>query len=396
MSRISLHRRRFLQAGLAGLALAGPGVSASFAQAPRADGRKLCLVILRGAMDGLAALKPADDPDWRRLRGSLAWSGGRPAGSGFLLHPAFETLAGLFAEGQALALHAAATPYRERSHFDGQDVLETGAAAVGGARDGWLNRALGLMGANAPGAVGVGQALPLVLRGSAPAASWAPAVLPRADDDTISRLMDLYAGDEALGAALAAALATNAAVSGMTETEAGGMRRPGPGAYGQIVRAAGDLMAAPEGPDLAVVSLDGWDTHINQGAETGQLAARFAGLDEALAQLRAALGPAWSRTAVIVATEFGRNVGVNGANGTDHGAGSAAFLIGGAVRGGRMIGDWPGLGRLHDGRDLIPANDLRGLFASVLRDHWGLDRGDLQRVVFPGGDSPRPFEGLIA
>jgi uncharacterized protein (DUF1501 family) len=134
-----------------------------------------------------------------------------------------------------------------------------------------------------------------------------------------------------------------------------------------------------------VLSFDGWDTHANQGAGEGLLAARLGGLDEALRTLKDGLGSTWRNTVVIVASEFGRTVAVNGSGGTDHGTGGVAFALGGAVRGGRMIGDWPTLAALHEGRDLAPANDMRGLFMAVLRDHWGLDRAALNNTVFPGG-----------
>lgn len=392
-------RRRLLVCGLAGAGLALPGAAAAFAQAPRAAGRKLVVIILRGALDGLAALAPVGERRYGELRGELALAGGLPAPGPFVFHPALETLAGLFASGEALAVHAIATDYRERSHFEAQDRLEAATPAI---RDGWMNRALALMGSDAPGAVGVGQSMPLLLRGSAPASTWAPAVLPGADDDTISRLMDLYALDPMLGPALARALETDAAASAMSgmSGEPGmaglGARGAGPQAYGLIADAAGNILTAPGGPDAAVLSFDGWDTHVRQGAREGQLAVRLGALDGAISALRARLSQDWDRTAILVVTEFGRTVRINGAGGTDHGTGGAAFLMGGAVRGGRIIGDWPGLDRLHEDRDLLPANDLRSLFKAVLAEHWGLNRADLDRSVFPGAAAARPFEGLIA
>ncbi|XBQ17277.1 MAG: DUF1501 domain-containing protein [Oceanicaulis sp.] len=394
MSRTDPSRRALIAAGAALSLLPG----AAFAQAPRAQGRKLVLIILRGALDGLAALAPLGERRYRSLRGGLALTGGAEASDGFVFHPALDHASGLYRRGELLALHAAATDYRDRSHFDGQDRLEAGLAVP---RDGWLNRALTLMGGAAPGAVAVGRDLPLVLRGAAPAASWAPAVLPGADDDTIARLMDLYRDDPSLGPALARALETDAAARAMTEDDAamgGGMRAGARGleAARLLGAAAGNLLIAPGGPDLAVLSLDGWDTHVRQGAETGQLAQRLAGLDAVLSELERRLGPAWAQTAVIVTTEFGRTVRENGAGGTDHGTGGLALLAGGAVRGGRIIGDWPGLDRLYEDRDLYPANDLRALFAAVLSDHWGHDRADLARAVFPGADGLGRFSGLIA
>ncbi len=395
MTDMSTTRRRLLVSGLAGAGLVLPGAAAAFAQAPRAAGRKLVVIVLRGALDGLAALAPVGERRYGALRGDLALEGGLPAPGPFVFHPALETLAGLFASGEALAVHAISTDYRARSHFDGQDRLEAATPAI---RDGWMNRALALMGPDAPGAVGVGQSMPLLLRGSAPASTWAPAVLPGADDDTISRLMDLYASDPMLGPALARALETDAIASAMTSGSSmggPGARGGGPQAYALIAQAAGNLLTAPGGPDAAVISFDGWDTHVRQGAREGQLANRLAGLDAAIAALRQQLSQVWDRSAILVVTEFGRTVRINGAGGTDHGTGGAAFLIGGAVRGGRMIGDWPGLDRLYEDRDLYPANDLRSLFKAVLAEHWGLDPAGLAGRVFPDSGAVPPFEGLI-
>ncbi len=394
MTHFSIDRRTLLT-GLTATGLTLPGAAASFARNASAQGRKLVVIILRGAMDGLAALPPVGERRYRELRGDLALADGLPADGPFVFHPRLDHVARLYAQGQALVLPAVATDYRERSHFDGQDRLEAGTVAI---RDGWLNRALSLMGDAAPDAVGIGQSLPLILRGRAPASTWAPAVLPGADDDTVARLMDLYARDSMLGPALAMALETDEAASAMAENMDGmrglGSRGAGPQAYRIIAEAAGNIMAAPGGPDVAVVSLDGWDTHVRQGGAEGQLANRFQGLDEALAVLQARIAAHWDRAAVLVVTEFGRTVRVNGAGGTDHGTGAAALLLGGAVRGGRLAGDWPGLDRLHEDRDLIPATDLTALFKGVLMAHWGLDRGDLDRTVFPANRSA-PLTGLL-
>jgi len=393
------NRRGLLKAGLAGLTLAAPlaGASAAFAQAPRAQGRKFMVIILRGALDGLAAVAPQADPRHEALRGRLAYQNGMSLRDGFSLHPALAGLGALWNDGALKIAHAIASPYRERSHFDGQDVLESGGGAVGAVRDGWLNRALQLMGADAPGAVGVGPAIPLILRGAAEASSWAPAVLPSADEATIFRLMDLYQHDAVLADALSAAIATDAAADGMAEME--NTRPPlggaGPNAYAQIAGSAANLLAAPNGPDLGVLSLDGWDTHVNQGAETGQLALRLAGLDAAVSAVKTRLGAHWDTTAVLVITEFGRTVRINGANGTDHGTGGCAFLTGGAVAGSGFVGDWPGLDRLYEDRDLYPANDLRSLLKGVLSEHWGLDRADLDRTVFPDSAQAAAFSGLV-
>ena len=389
MSHYKLNRRHLL-CGLMATTLTAPGLAATLTQAPGARGRKLVLVILRGAMDGLAALAPIADPRYAELRGGLALRGGAPVADGFVLHPSLSSLATAWSRGEALALHAAATPYRDRSHFDGQDVLETGAAEVGDLRDGWLNRALSVMAADAPDAVGIGPSLPLILRGDAPTATWSPPVLPEVDAGTISRLISLYETDPALSAALDAALETDLIVGG-----AGDVSRRGRITPTGLAAAAAQLMTASGGADLAVLELEGWDTHVNQGADTGTLANAFADLDEALETLRTGLGRSWTDSAVLVVTEFGRTARINGGGGTDHGSASVAFLLGGAVRGGRRIGAWPGLDALHEDRDLAPANDLRSLFKGVLAQHWGLSQTQLEQTVFPDSANAPPLEGLF-
>lgn len=395
-------RRAALMAGGA-LILAGSAGALTLSR--QAGDRKFVLAILRGALDGLAAVAPYGDAHYRAARGKLALAppgeagGVLPLTEGFGLHPDLAFLHAQWTSGELAIVPACASPYRERSHFDAQDVLETGAAEVFGASDGWLGRALTALPPELKReAVAISGSLPLVLRGSASATSWAPSFAPSASEDTLSRLMDLYAGDSLLGPALASAIETNAiaSASGMDGMDGKG-RRNGPGAYKGLAEAAARLMSAEGGPAAAVLSFDGWDTHANQGAANGQLALRLAGLDAAMRALKGGLGAHWPNTVVAVVTEFGRTVAENGTGGTDHGTGSAAFLLGGAVSGERFGGDWPGLApkALFEGRDLAPANDIRSVFMAVLQDHWGLDRDTLSRIVFPDGTGLRPISGLI-
>lgn len=372
----------------------------------QAGDRKFVLVILRGAMDGLAAVAPYADPHYRAARGKLALAapgeadGVLPLTEGFGLHPNLAFLHDRWTSKELAILPACASPYRERSHFDAQDVLESGAAEVFGASDGWLGRALNALPPEAAReAVAISGALPLVLRGSGAATSWAPSFAPSASDDTLNRLMDLYAGDTLLGPALASAIETNAvaSASGMDTMDGKGKRGGGAGAYKGLAEAAGRLLSAASGPAAAVLSFDGWDTHANQGAANGQLALRLAGLDAALRALKDGLGLQWQKTVVAVVTEFGRTVAGNGTGGTDHGTGSAAFLLGGAVSGGRFAGDWPGLAprALFEGRDVAPANDLRSLFMAVLQDHWGLEHSVLGAKVFPDAAGVQAIDRLV-
>lgn len=392
------HTRRSFIGMLGGTGLAGlmPG---SLAWAGGAADRCTAVIILRGALDGLAAVVPYHESEldrWRRILVPPApgsEGGALPLQTdGFALHPSLSFLHQAWQEKQLAVMHAASSPYRDRSHFDGQDVLENGGAKVLASRDGWLNRALQKT-AGGIEAAAVGGALPMVLRGEAHAVTWAPSALPESDEDTLERLMRMYENDERLQTALQDAQSLDMAAGGV-DGDAKAVARGR--SYVPILQAGANLMASGAA-GVTVMSLSGWDTHNNQGAGSGQLASRLQQLDQGLAAMKNTLGDKWDRTVMIVATEFGRTVRVNGSRGSDHGTGSAAFLLGGAVKGGRMTGDWPGLARsaLYEDRDLYPANDLRSLFKSVLRDHMGVSGKDLDGFVFPGSKAAAPIEGLI-
>ena len=356
--------------------------------------RRLVVVILRGALDGLAAVPPYADPGYREVRGVLTLgSPGGPDGvldldGRFGLHPALEPIHGLFKERELLVFHAVATPYRSRSHFDGQDLLENGTTAPRGARDGWLNRAIGLLGpSDTRLGLAVGQTVPLLLRGSTLVGSWAPKVMPELDGDFLARLAALYRSDPLLGPAIEEGLRTQAMsdeVLGEDKRMGGGAGRGGR-AISAVAGPVGKLLAAPKGARIAVMEVGGWDTHSNQGTTAGRLAPALRGLADGLMALKQGLGAAWSETAVAVVSEFGRTAAPNGSGGTDHGTAGIAFLLGGAVAGGRVVTRWPGLGsgNLFEGRDLAPTLDLRAIFKGVLSGHLGLPGEAIERVVFP-------------
>jgi uncharacterized protein (DUF1501 family) len=303
---------------------------------------------------------------------------------------------------QVAIFHNICSPYRDRSHFDGQNVLETGGTGPHVLQDGWLNRALVPMGlADGPHALAVAQTPPLLLSGPARATSWMPASLPAPDEAFLARVRSLYANDAVLLASLASAMdLQNKAQSAMDDPAA---RKPGMGAgggYGDLTplfSGAGKLLAAADGPRVAVLDAGGWDTHFNQGANDGQLARRLQALDQGLDALKTALGTAWSRTAIVMATEFGRTVRPNGSNGTDHGTGGAALVLGGAVNGGTVHAEWTGLSAsaLQDGRDQPPRTDLRALFKGLLAEHMGVSKAALGSAVFPDSSVVVPISGLI-
>ena len=414
-----LSRRAFLESSLFAGASTLMASRLAFASAPT-DAR-FVFVLLRGAMDGLSAVPPVGDPDYAGLRGqiALARSGegaALPLDGPFALHPALTFLHRSYAAKELAVLHAVASPYRERSHFDAQNVLESGELRPQGSTSGWMNRALTALPARKSREAGValGANVPLAMRGPAEVASWSPTKIAALDESTLARVTDLYARDPLLSRRLADALESDAIAS---EAQAAAAAEEGdaPMTNGNVVerdakekrnynaryvetaRAAAGFLKRDDGPRVAMFDTTGWDTHANEGGAQGQLALRLRGLDAALAALKESLGPVWRSTVVLVATEFGRTAAINGTRGTDHGTGAAAFLLGGAVAGGRVLADWPGLSRakLLDSRDLKPTRDLRTVMKGVLRDHLDVPAGALDGSVFPGSAAARPMDGLI-
>lgn len=378
-----------------------------FAHAAGGRDPRLVVIVLRGALDGMSLAAPVGDPDYAELRDriALSTSGANPAlalDGFFALHPAMPTLARMWRDKQALIVHATATGYRERSHFDGQDVLESGQPRPGLTQSGWLNRVLEALPKGerigAAQVLGVGPIAPLIARGRAPVTGWAPQMLQRADDSLAARVVDLYAHTDArLAEALRRGLDTDKLASGAGMEK--GMRGGAASADGMkaVASGAAKLMAAADGPRIAALAFEGWDTHANQGGATGLLANRLAGLDGALEALETGLGPVWAQTVVMVVTEFGRTARLNGTVGSDHGTGTAAILTGGAVAGGRIHADWPGLkaSQLYEGRDLKPTTDLRAALKGVLAEHLGLSPRVLGETVFPGTEQLAPLRGLV-
>jgi len=321
-------------------------------------------------------------------------------------------LARMYRAGHATIVHAVASPYRERSHFDGQDVLESGLTKPGAADTGWLNRALATMAPaeHARGgkeAFAVGPVTPLIVRGPAPVMSWTPPKLPPATDNTVMRLLALYRHtDPALAHALEeridlAAIARSGGMD-LRPQKAGVPKAQVPGAaiktyFADSAGAAAKFLSRDDGPRIGALAFDGWDTHANEGAASGRLALLLSALDGALAAIETGMGPAWSETVVAVVTEFGRTARINGTEGTDHGTATVALLAGGAFKGGRVVADWPGVAeaKLYEARDLKPTTDLRAVLKGLLRDHLRIDGGALNEQVFPGSANVKPMGGLV-
>jgi uncharacterized protein (DUF1501 family) len=382
-----------------------------FARAADARDPRLVVIVLRGALDGLSAVAPVGDPDYAGLHGdlALALSGPHPAlplDHFFAVNPAMTNFARLYQKGQAAVVHAVATGYRERSHFDGQDVLESGLPGPGQSPSGWLNRALESLPkgerVKGPAGLAVGPSAPLVMRGAAPILGWAPQIVPVAGEDLAERVQNLYDHrDPILAAALREGLDTMKMVArdgmrGDAYKPRGGMdTAPG---MRMAAQGAARLIAADDGPRLAALAFDGWDTHVNEGGATGRLAQLLGGLDGALEEFEKGLGEHWKDTAVVAITEFGRTVHINGTIGTDHGTGTVAFLAGGAIKGGRVIADWPFLKptQLYQNRDLNPTMDLRAVLKGLLAEQFGLSPAVLGAHVFPESAAIKPMQGLIA
>lgn len=373
MTGSGISRRAMLAQGLgAACCLAASPLVTPMVLASVPGDNRLVVIVLRGGMDGIAAFPPLGDPAFAAMRPKLAQAPALDLDARFGLHPALEPLLPLWRRGQLAVAQAVATPYRgKRSHFDGQDLLEAGVSQTGAVSDGWLNRALTLIpGARAETALSVGRDSMLLLRGEAPARAWFPGDALRLRNDERGLLDKLYAGDPLfLRAAQAAAGLSGFAVA---PEEAG---------VDPLARFAGERLA--EDVRIAAFSIGGWDTHV---AQQGAIAGPLRKLATAITTLEASIGPAWDRTLVIAMTEFGRTARENGSGGTDHGTGGAALLAGGAVAGGRVYGDWPGLreAALYEGRDLMPTTDVRALPARALNGLFGLDAAAVTRTVFPG------------
>ncbi len=381
--------RRAILAGSAAAVLAGALPGTAFARAE--TDKRLVFLIQRGAADGLGTLAPTGDPAFAALRGAFAedFATGARAGDFFTLHSALAQTAQLYTAGEALFVHAAASPYRERSHFDGQNILETGGHAAYLLRDGWLNRFLSLLPSTQAKAIALSPTVPMVLRGGRDVASFAPSALPGVSDDLVARVSAMYDRDPQLHGLWSQAVETRQATSGMAENNNGKNGQNG-AAVGQLAA----KMLVGDGARIAVIETLGWDTH---AAQRTRLALNLRGLDALLAALKAGLGPVWQETLVVIATEFGRTVALNGTGGTDHGTGALAWLVGGAVRGGRVLADWPGLkpANLLDGRDLKPTIAIDNLIAGALAEHFGLDPVRVARTVFPEGLAGGPISGLV-
>jgi uncharacterized protein (DUF1501 family) len=401
-------------------------VSLAVASAP--TDQRFVVVILRGAMDGLSAVVPYGDPGLAGLRPELVPpapgqdNGLLDLGGMYGLHPALARSHALYQANELLVVHAVAGNYRVRSHFEAQDYLESGADHR--MASGWLNRAVAAMPAASRTqtdasscAIAIGPSVPLLLRGQQAVANWAPHGFVEPQQSLYQTILSLNQGDPITGPAITAGLrdrgfgdqvmgSPHEALPAATEVSAQDTGQPGmprmdvpprPGlarfAFPALAKAAGTMLAAPDGPRIAALELGGWDTHTGQN---NRMVQPLTQLDNGLDALKTSLGDSWRRTVVMVMTEFGRTARMNGTKGTDHGTGTVSFVAGGAVAGGKVVANWPGLGpgRLFEDRDLAPTADIRSVAAGILTAHIGLDQAALISV-FPGGEPAQPMHGLV-
>jgi uncharacterized protein (DUF1501 family) len=368
---------------------------ASLALAAAATEQRFVVVILRGALDGMSAVVPHGDPALAELRGELVPDGLLDLGGFYGLHPSLTNLHAMYQTGELLPVHAVAGPTRVRSHFEAQDCLESGADHR--MTSGWLNRAVAAMPGAATGrpegdALAIGVSVPLLLHGTATVGNWAPHGVITPSPDLYTQIAVLNQADQITGPAIAEGLRERGFAGAVL---ADGSDQPAGNRYAfpTLLRAAGEMLRATDGPRIAAAEIGGWDTHV---AQVPRLIRVLKDLDAGLAALKDGLGPAWQQTAVLVMTEFGRTARINGTKGTDHGTATVAFVLGGAVAGGRIAADWPGLGagKLLEDRDLQPTQDLRAVAKGLLAQHLGLGAEALA-TVFPDSATVQPMAGLI-
>ncbi len=387
-----LSRRQALLGLAAAFTLGGTSVALA---APQTE-QRFVVILLRGAMDGMSAVQPYGDPAFAALRGPLALPmPGQPGGildlgGTYGLHPSLAQLHTMYAANDALLIHAVAGHYRSRSHFEAQDYLEAGADQR--LNSGWLNRAVGLMPTSGRElGLTVGLSAPLLMRGTTVVEAYAPDHFAQPTADLYQRLLTITARDPVVGPAMAEGLKQRGFAASALSGQAADPKHDR--SFEMLAGAAGRLLAQQNGPRVAALEIGGWDTH---AAQDRRLAETLGQLDAGLAALRAGLGEAWSRTVVLAVTEFGRTARINGTGGTDHGTAGAAMLVGGAVAGGRVRADWPGLadGKLFENRDLAPTTDVRSVIMGVLIDHMHMQRSSMGRVL-PGSDGVQPMRGLV-
>lgn len=368
----SCDRRKFIKLA-AGASLCVWQMPLLAAQSANASKKKIVWVMLRGALDSLHTIVPTFDPHYSALRPKLSKSFTKnllTLDGKFQLNPALVNLHTWYKNKEFTPVVAVGSGYSARSHFDGQDFLESGKNKIDH-NSGWLARAIEI---KSKKALAVSQSTPISLRGSDNVNTWYPSNLKESGDDIYDQLAKLYKDDDVLLSRLQEGLETKSIAEMGKESKK-------KGTFKDLTSSCAKLLTAENGADCAMLELGGWDTHNNQA---GRLHRKLTELDEGLANLKKMLGDTWKDTTVVIATEFGRTARENGTGGTDHGTGSALFIAGGSVKGGKVLGDWPGLekDKLFQQRDLMPTSNSFYWFSKVLTEQWNFNESDIKRV-FP-------------
>ena len=386
-----MNRRTFVGTMCLGCAASVAWPSLAFAQVRRRG--RFVFVLLRGGFDGLAAVVPYGDPGYRTLRSGFAYADSELLilDDLFGLAPGLAPLRQVWQQGELAVLHAVAIPYRTRSHFDGQAVLETGLDRPVGASDGWLNRLLQVLDGQRAG-IAIAAGMPRSMTGRFDVQTWSPVQLGVVDDAFVERLATLYRTDSVLHGRFEAALQQQALVG--EEAMASGRARRG--GIVPLMQAAARIMRQERGPNIAALEFGGWDTHANQGLAGGALDRLLGQLAEGLVAFRTDMGAAWSDTTIVVMTEFGRTARPNGTRGPDHGTAGAAFVIGTRLARSAVVADWPGLAdrALFEGRDLKPTLDTRAVLRTAIAGTFDLTGTQLDRTL-PGSTASPALARLM-
>lgn len=379
-----MKRRTFMGAG-ATLSLLGH--ANAFGAAVQPAHRRLLVILLRGGMDGLTAVPPIGEPRLAQVRQALVPAVPLPGDSFFGLHPALPTFAGLVAKGEAVAVHATGFDYRGRSHFEGQDIMQSGVSKPFASATGWLGRAM--QKAKVGAGVAISIPMPLILRGDPAVDTEYPTWLASPPRSTYSLVNEMWARDPQLaGLGVGAVGGKMEMAANQPTTQAYIDNISSPTRLGQL---AGQRMASNAGPVVGLIDLVGFDTHAGQGAGQGQHADKLKMVDDIIQAYRQAVGEGWKDSLVITVTEFGRTVSQNGSAGTDHGWGSCILAAGGLVRTAGIVADWPGLDprQLYEGRDLPVTVDARAVYAEMMGSIFGLSAAQIQEGVLP--HTPHPL-----
>ena len=334
---------------------------------------KLVWIILRGAMDSLHTVVPTFDQQLSTLRPKLLATikdDLLALDNGYALHPSLKNFHQWYLNKQFTPIVAVSSGYQSRSHFDGQEFLESGMPNIDH-DNGWLGRAIEVKNIQA---LAIARSIPISLRGTGRAATWYPSQLKDSNDDIYDSLLRLYEDDPLLQSRLQEGLK----VQDMLANNNKSTKRQGK--FADLTKACAQLMRAEQGVDCAMLELGGWDTHSNQA---NRLNRQLTELDTGLAILKTELAEQWQNTVVIVATEFGRTARENGTAGTDHGTASAMFIAGGRIDGGRVLGQWPGLEKqqLFEQRDLQATSNTFSWIATILSEHWQLSDQQIQQIL---------------